>query len=166
MYFARSASSQAIARVSRGFTGLLSTTFSPLGPTLSRPNLVGPPTSTVGPRFTPGLTGVDEPEAIGLRAAGVVAGTGVAALEGSWLAIGVISVPISLTHIDLTTDPVLSLDLHIDSSQLTCFVSIPVYCTMIPSPPSSSSQLGYSCFEPEPINLRSSAFELRGSLFE
>jgi hypothetical protein len=45
------------------------------------------------------LAGVDGLEEVGLRI-GVVALTGVPVLEGSWLAIGVISVPISLIDTD------------------------------------------------------------------
>lgn len=47
--------------------------------------------------------GVDGREEVGLRV-GVVALTGVPVLEGSWLAIGVISVPISLIETDLAVD--------------------------------------------------------------
>lgn len=43
--------------------------------------------------------GVDGIEEIGLRS-GLVALTGVAVLEGSWLGIGVISVPVSLIDTD------------------------------------------------------------------
>jgi hypothetical protein len=45
------------------------------------------------------LMGVDGREELGLRI-GVVAPTGVPVLDGSWLAIGVISVPISLIDTD------------------------------------------------------------------
>lgn len=47
--------------------------------------------------------GVDGREEVGLRV-GVVALTGVPVLEGSWLAIGVISVPISLIETDLAVE--------------------------------------------------------------
>nr|GMD71997.1 hypothetical protein Iba_chr12fCG4320 [Ipomoea batatas] len=47
--------------------------------------------------------GVDGREEVGLRV-GVVALTGVPVLEGSWLAIGVISVPISLMETDLAVE--------------------------------------------------------------
>ena len=49
------------------------------------------------------LEGVDGLELVGLRI-GVVAPTGVPVLEGSWLAIGVISVPISLMDTDLAVE--------------------------------------------------------------
>lgn len=46
------------------------------------------------------LRGVEGTEDVGLRS-GVVELTGVVLLEGSWLGIGVISVPISLMDTDL-----------------------------------------------------------------
>ena len=49
------------------------------------------------------LEGVDGLELVGLRI-GVVAPTGAPVLEGSWLAIGVISVPISLMDTDLAVE--------------------------------------------------------------
>lgn len=49
------------------------------------------------------LGGVDGLEEVGLRI-GVVALTGVPVREGSWLAIGVISVPISLIDTDLAVE--------------------------------------------------------------
>ena len=49
------------------------------------------------------LRGVDGLEEAGLRI-GVVARTGVPVLEGSWLAIGVISVPISRIDTDLAVE--------------------------------------------------------------
>lgn len=54
---------------------------------------------SVGDKAGAALPGVDGLEEVGLRI-GVVALTGVPVLEGSWLAIGVISVPISLIDTD------------------------------------------------------------------
>ena len=48
------------------------------------------------------MISLDGRELTGLLVEGVVALRGVPVLEGSWLAIGVISVPISLMETDLT----------------------------------------------------------------
>lgn len=53
--------------------------------------------------FGASLCGVVDREEVGLRV-GVEALTGVPVREGSWLAMGVISVPISLIDTDLTVD--------------------------------------------------------------
>lgn len=49
------------------------------------------------------LPGLDGPDEVGPRI-GVASLAGVPVLEGSWLAVGVISVPVSLMDTDLTVD--------------------------------------------------------------
>lgn len=86
----------------------------------------------MGDKVGAALFGVDGCEEVGLRI-GVVALTGVPVLEGSWLAIGVISVPISLIDTDLAVEGgginVVALWMDIDESCRLILTAKSTNCT-------------------------------------